>query len=135
MLFGGAADADTAYFALQNGGMAAVRLADGKILWDAPLNHTPGSRVSYAAATSAIPGAAFAAGSDGKLVAVSTADGSKLWEFDTARDFDTVNKVKATGGSFGSAGPTVAGGMVFVGCGYAVLFGKPGNVLLAFGVE
>ena len=68
-------------------------------------------------------------------MAVSTADGSKLWEFDTARDFDTVNKVKAAGGSFGSAGPTVAGGMVFVGCGYAVLFGKPGNVLLAFGVE
>ena len=135
VLFGGAADADTAYFALQNGGMAAVRLADGKILWDAPLNHTPGNRVGYAAATSAMPGAAFAGGSDGKLLAVSTADGSKLWEFDTARDFDTVNKVKANGGSFGSAGPTVAGGMLFAGSGYAVLFGKPGNVLLAFGTE
>ena len=132
VLFGGAADAETAYFGLQNGGMAAVRLADGKILWDAPLNHTPGSRVTYPAATSAMPGAAFVGGSDGKLMAVSTADGSKLWEFDTARPFDTVNKVKASGGSFGSAGPTVAGGMVFAGSGYAVLFGTPGNVLLAF---
>ena len=30
VLFGGAADADTAYFALQNGGMAAVRLATAR---------------------------------------------------------------------------------------------------------
>jgi polyvinyl alcohol dehydrogenase (cytochrome) len=52
------------------------------------------------------------------------------------RDFDTVNGVPAKGGSFGSAGPVVAGGMVFVPSGYpGTLRGTPGNVLLAFGVE
>jgi hypothetical protein len=29
-------------------------------------------------------------------------------------------------------GPTVAGGMVFVGSGYSTIAGQPGNVLLAF---
>jgi hypothetical protein len=42
----------------------------------------------------------------------------------------------ARGGSMGAPGPTVAGGMVFVGSGYiGVRNGTPGNVLLAFGVE
>jgi hypothetical protein len=36
----------------------------------------------------------------------------------------------------GSAGPTVAGGIVFMGSGYAVFSGEQaGNVLLAFSVE
>jgi hypothetical protein len=47
-----------------------------------------------------------------------------------------VNKVAAKGGSMGAPGPTVAGGMVFVGSGNpGVRNGMPGNVLLAFGVE
>ena len=52
------------------------------------------------------------------------------------RDFETVNKVAARGGSVGASGPTVAGGMVFVGAGYpGVQEGIAGNVLLAFGSE
>ncbi|MEI9965911.1 MAG: PQQ-binding-like beta-propeller repeat protein [Caulobacteraceae bacterium] len=132
MLFGGAADHEAAYFGLTGGGMAAVDLATGDTRWMVPLDAKDGARVSYPAAASAIPGAALVAGDDGRLLAVSTADGSELWGFDTARPFDTVNKVEAHGGSMGSAGPTVAGGMVFVGSGYAITFGKPGNVLLAF---
>ncbi len=31
--------------------------------------------------------------------------------------------------------PTVAGGMLFVGSGYGVVTDKPGNVLLAFGLD
>ena len=132
MLFGGAAGPDAAYFGLTGGGMAAVRLSDGKRLWLSPLAWVEGSRVGYPAATSAMPGAAFVGGSDGGLFAVDTADGHTLWTFDTAKGFDTVNGVRAAGGSMGSAGPTVAGGMLFVGSGYAVAFTKPGNVLLAF---
>ena len=48
----------------------------------------------------------------------------------------SVNKVPAHGGTIGSAGPVVAGGMMFVGSGYG--FGgndKNGNVLLAFSAE
>jgi polyvinyl alcohol dehydrogenase (cytochrome) len=135
VLFGGAADPDTAYFGLQGGGMAAVRLADGKLLWFSPLGWTPGGRQSYQAATTAIPGAAIVGGTDGHLVAVSAADGHTLWDYDTGRSFETVNKVPANGGSFGSAGPTVAGGMLFAGSGYAVIFTRPGNALLAFAPE
>ena len=67
------------------------------------------------------------------LRALSTADGKVLWQFDTVRPFDTVNGVPANGGSIGSAGPVVAGGMLFVpsGC-VGVRNGIPGNVLLAF---
>ncbi len=44
-------------------------------------------------------------------------------------------RVPAHGGSIVSAGPTVAGGMLFVGSGYGVVAETPGNVLLAFGVQ
>jgi hypothetical protein len=32
-------------------------------------------------------------------------------------------------------GPTVAGGMLFIGSGYSTVAGQPGNVLLAFAAE
>ncbi len=132
MLFGGAADQDVAYFGLQGGGVTAVRLSDGEKLWLTPLDAVNGARVAYPAATSATPGLVWLAGSDGVLSAVSMADGRRVWRFDTTGDFDTVNKVAAHGGSFGSGGVTAAEGMVFAGSGYAVSFTKPGNVLLAF---
>ena len=70
------------------------------------------------------------------LYAVSAADGKPLWEFNTARDFETVNKVAAHGGAITSTGAVIVGGMVFVGSGYAINAGASGgNVLLAFGIE
>ena len=79
-----------------------------------------------------MPGVIFVAGSDGKLHAVSTADGHSLWEYDTAREFKTVNKVPARGGAINSIGPSIANGMLFIGSGYAVTGTNSGNVLLAF---
>src|SRR2546428_372363 len=85
--------------------------------------------VSDAAGATVIPGVVFASGSDGKLTALSVTDGKKLWEFDTARDFETVNKVKANGGSIRSIGPVIVGGMMYIGSGYGVSGGdKTGNV-------
>jgi polyvinyl alcohol dehydrogenase (cytochrome) len=67
------------------------------------------------------------------LRALSTTDGKQLWQFDTVRDFMTVNGVAARGGAMGAPGPTIAGGMVFLGSGYTGLGnGRGGNVLLAF---
>jgi len=53
----------------------------------------------------------------------------------TNREFGTVNGVPAHGASMSGAGPVVAGGMVLVGSGYGALGGRPGNMLLAFGVD
>ena len=58
-----------------------------------------------------------------------------IWEYDTNGEYDTVNGVEAQGGSINGPGAVVVDGMVYVSSGYATFGGRPGNVLLAFGVE
>ena len=131
--FGGAADAQAAYFGLKTSGVAAVDLATGKKKWFTPVEvKDPSGLFGETAALSEIPGVVFSGGWDGVLRAFSTEDGHPLWEFNTAREFKTVNGVAAKGGSMQGPGPTVAGGMLFVGSGYIFGAGTPGNVLLAF---
>jgi len=133
VLWGFAADEQTAYFGLTGGAIAAVDLMTGTKKWMVqPLGSD--SRVSFGSATTLMPGVVFQGGADGTLLALSTEDGRTLWKFDTNRQFDAVNKVATKGGSITAPGPTVAGGMVFVGSGYSVIGGLPGNALLAFGV-
>jgi polyvinyl alcohol dehydrogenase (cytochrome) len=134
-VWGGATDAQYAYFGLNAGGVAAVRVDTGRPAWHTPLNSTPDRPVTHSAAITVIPDVAFIGGSDGRLTAISTTDGSALWSYETAREFDTVNAVPARGGSISAAGPTVSGAMLFVGSGYGVVDGMPGNVLLAFGLD
>ena len=134
IVWGGAADQQNLYYGLTRGGMVAVSLATGKQVWYTPLAQ-PGKRVNNSAATSLIPGVAFVGGSDGRVHALSTADGKILWEYDTAHEFDTVNKVPAHGGAISSAGATIVNGMVYIGSGYAVTGANSGNVLLAFAAE
>ena len=83
---------------------------------------------------SAIPGIAFSGSVDGHLRAYSTRDGKIVWDFDTVRTYDTVNKIPARGGSLNGAGPAIAGGVLVVNSGYAST-GIPGNVLLGFSVD
>ena len=64
--------------------------------------------------------------------AFSAEDGKVLWDFDTARDFQTVNGTKARGGSMDGPGAVIVNGMVYVNSGYPRFGGMPGNVLLAF---
>ncbi|HEY6922356.1 MAG TPA: PQQ-binding-like beta-propeller repeat protein, partial [Steroidobacteraceae bacterium] len=131
-IWGGAVDDSFAYFGLNAGGVAAVRLQDGQRIWYMPLSSTTEKKVAHSAAATVIPGVVFVGGSDGRLWALSSSSGQPLWSFDTARTFDTINRVPAHGGSIIAAGPTVAGGMLFVGSGYGVVTESPGNVLLAF---
>jgi len=72
---------------------------------------------------------------DGHLRAYDASTGKIVWDFDTLREFPTVNGVNAKGGSLNGTGPTLAGGMLFVNSGYGALGGMPGNVLLAFALE
>ncbi len=141
IVFGGASDEQDAYFALnQVGGMAAVDMLTGERKWFTPLApaYVPGEppRPGQSAAVTAIPGIVFSGGWDGRLRAVATGDGSVIWEYNTVRDYTTVNGVPGKGGSMGAPGPTVVGGMLYVGSGYVgVNNGLPGNVLLAFSAE
>jgi polyvinyl alcohol dehydrogenase (cytochrome) len=120
------------------GGLSALRITDGVKQWsvmpvpcatDAPAGCNP----AQSAAVSAIPGVVFASSNDGHVRAYAASDGKVLWDFNTMRDFQTVNGVKARGGSIDGPGTVIAGGMVFVTSGYSRNGGVPGNVLLAFG--
>ena len=135
VVWGGAADDQNVYYGLQSGGMVALKLATGEVAWRATLPKTGTARVINSAAATAMPGVVFLAGSDGKLHALSTADGHVLWEYDTAKPCETVNKVEARGGAIASIGPSIVSGMLFIGSGYAVTGNNSGNVLLAFSAQ
>ncbi len=131
--FGGAADEQSAYFGLRTGAVAAVQLTNGEKRWLTPIEAPTGSGPrGETAALTAIPGVIFSGSWEGVVRAFSSDDGHLLWQYDTMRDFQTVNGVKAKGGSMAAPGPTVVDGMVFVGSGYTFTTGIPGNVLLAF---
>ena len=134
IVFGGASDGEVVYYGLNQpgGGIAAVRLSDGSRPWTA---RTGTSGPGNPAATSAIPGVVFAGFSDGMLRALSTADGQALWQFNTNREFESVNGVPSRGGAIGQAGAAIAGGMVFIGSGYGTGNTGMGNALLAFGID
>ena len=135
VVWGGTADDQNVYYGLQSGGMVALKLATGEVIWRAAFPKPQGARVINSAAATGMPGVAFVAGSDGKIHAVSTADGHSLWEYDTVREFKTVNNVPAKGGAINSIGPSIADGMLFIGSGYAVTGTNSGNVLLAFSAK
>src|SRR5215831_6837816 len=137
IVWGGAADEQNAYFGLGQGGIAAVRLRDGQRQWFASLQPEGSpARPGQDGALTVIPGAVISGGWDGVLRVLSSNDGHTLWEFNTVKNFDTVNHVAAHGGSMGAPGPVVAGGLLLVPSGYVgVRNGAPGNVLLVFDVE
>ena len=150
--WGFAVDGDNAYFANSDvitpnpGGLSAVRLRTGELVWYAepppPICAGAGVRsgfmsgcdASLPAAVSVIPGVVFSGSNDGGLRAHSAESGEVIWIFDTNREFDTVNGVPASGGSLNAGGPVIVDGMVYVNSGYAFMGSRGGNVLLAFGL-
>ena len=146
-VWGAAVDQQQAYFAAADyntpgpGGLHAVRLETGARVWYAPPKQPPlcaGASVcstAQSAALTAIPGVVFSGSADGGIRAYSTKDGTVIWEFDTNQSFETVNGVKANGGSIDGPGPIIVDGMLYVTSGNGGLVGRSGNVLLAFGVD
>ena len=123
----------------KGGGLHAIDLKSGTIVWSAKPATCPATQVTcspaQSAAVTAIAGAVFSGSLDGHMRAYSTTDGRVIWDFDTAREFPTVNGKPARGGSIDATGAAVAGGLVFVHSGYNQFGGMPGNVLLAFSVD
>jgi polyvinyl alcohol dehydrogenase (cytochrome) len=125
-----------------SGSLVAIDLRTGAKRWQTE-SPTPAcawggdaSACSHAEAqaVTVIPGVAFSGSLDGHLRAYSTNGGRILWDYDTAKDFVTVNHVKAAGGSLDRGGAAIVNGVVFVNSGGSGR-GQPGNVLLAFSVD
>jgi polyvinyl alcohol dehydrogenase (cytochrome) len=122
----------------KGGGIFALRVDNGERIWQTPppgCGTRPQCSPAQSAAVTAIPGVVFSSSLDGHLRAYSTSDGKIIWDYDTAREFKTVNGIPGHGGAMDVGGPIVAGGMLFVSSGYARRSLTPGNVLVAFGVE
>ena len=110
MEFGSAVDDERAYFGVADGNQGtagelhAVRLDTGERVWVAmpkpPLcgERMRGCTPSLLAALTVIPGVVFAGSQDGGIRGYSTKDGSVIWEFDTNREYQTVNGVAAMPG-------------------------------------
>ena len=144
--WGHATDDKNAYAAISDrpkgpGLVSAVDLKTGEKLWTKLTPDTgckpgtPGCQTMMSAAISVIPGVLFAGGVDGHFRAYDTKTGEIVWDFDAAHPFETVNGVKAKGGSFDAPGPVIANGMVITPSGYGQWGGSAGNVILAFTVD
>jgi polyvinyl alcohol dehydrogenase (cytochrome) len=149
VIWGASADNKAAYFAISDwdptkpevgGGMIALDLATGNKVWSTQAPKPSclsdkGCSAAQPGPTSVIDGAVFAGSDDGHLRAYDTSTGKILWDFDTSKDFQTINGVKAHGGSIDSTGAAIAGGMVYLNAGYSRIPLMPGNVFLAFSVD
>jgi polyvinyl alcohol dehydrogenase (cytochrome) len=119
------------------GGLFALEIETGKVVWHTPHPGCvkPGCSPAQSAAVTVIPGVAFSGGVDGHLRAYATDDGRIVWDVDTEQEYNTVNGVKANGGSIDASGPVIVGGMLYVNSGYFFQGSASGNVLLAFSVD
>ncbi|MET0568417.1 MAG: PQQ-binding-like beta-propeller repeat protein [Hyphomicrobiaceae bacterium] len=124
-------------------GLYAVNLNDGTIDWkfEAAADCTPERRKFVPRCTSlfGLSGAPtvigdhiITGGLDGRVYMVERKTGKLVWQYDTAREFTTLNGVKGNGGSVDNASIVAANGLVFVNSGYGLFGQGAGNVLLAF---
>jgi polyvinyl alcohol dehydrogenase (cytochrome) len=122
------------------GSLTAIDIKTGKRRW---YMASPTTACSWTESTACwhaqvqpvtvIPGAAFSGSMDGHLRAYSTIDGKILWDYDTAKEYRTVNQLPGAGGSLQAGGAIIVNGVAYVNSGGAQ--GQPGNVLLAFSVN
>lgn len=156
--FGPAADEDKVYVGISDvlireggkPGIYALRVEDGSVVWEAPTPRLPcrwTNRFCHpgiSQAVTVIPGVVFAGSMDGRFRAYAADTGEIIWEHDTgSQPMTSVLGEPVYGGVMDGAGPTVAGGMVYVHSGYAGRQGADrqnladgdGNVLIAYSVD
>jgi len=116
------------------GALSALDLKTGTARWQtpspqpacAPAAAAPDCEHAQSQAVSVMPGAAFSGNLDGHLRAYSTINGKILWDFDTAKPYQTLNGITAAGGPLDHGGPTIVNGILYI---------NSGNTLLAFSVD
>ena len=90
------------------------------------------SLYGFSATPLSVDGAVITGGLDGRLFVFNSSSGELIFQYDTVKDYETVNGVEGYGGSIDSHSIAAGSGMVFVGSGYGQFRQVPGNVLLAF---
>jgi len=90
------------------------------------------SLYGFSATPLSVDGAVITGGLDGRLFVFNSGSGELIFQYDTVKDYETVNGVEGYGGSIDSHSIAAGSGMVFVGSGYGQFRQVPGNVLLAF---
>jgi polyvinyl alcohol dehydrogenase (cytochrome) len=116
------------------GSLSALDLKTGVSRWQtfapqpacAPVAAAADCTHAQSQAVTVMPGAAFSGALDGHLRAYSTINGKILWDFDTAKAFQTQNGVAAGGGPLDHGGASIVNGIVYI---------NSGNALLAFSVD
>jgi polyvinyl alcohol dehydrogenase (cytochrome) len=98
-------------------GLNALDPATGNVLWSTPAGKECKKAVctSVMMAPIAIPGAVLAGSVDGYIHAFDDRSGKRLWGFNTAQEFKSLNGVRGSGGVIMGAGAVMVGnGMLFV---------------------
>ena len=124
-------------------GLYAVDVMTGKRVWnyEAKPNcegergeriRNCAGRIGFSGAATVVDGVVVSGSNDGMLRAFDTQTGELLFEFDNAREFESVNGISARGGSIDNATIVAGNGLLLVSSGYALFGELPGNVLLGF---
>lgn len=125
----------------------AVNARTGRVEWSyLPRPQCEGDRpsrvknctggIGLSGAATVIDGAVVVGSLDGFLRALDATTGRLLFEYDTARSFETLNGIPGKGGSIDNASIVASHGLLFVNSGYGLMGGQTaGNVFLAFRVK
>jgi polyvinyl alcohol dehydrogenase (cytochrome) len=128
----------------QTPGLHAVNVDTGDVVWSyeskpdctgdrATRVRTCQTVIGLSGAPTVIDGVVIEGSVDGYLRAFDGATGELLFQYDTARSYDTINGVPGKGGAIDNASIVATNGLIFVNSGYALMGGQTGgNVMLAF---
>jgi polyvinyl alcohol dehydrogenase (cytochrome) len=124
-------------------GLYAVNLQDGTIDWkfevkpdctDQRKKFVPrcGSLFGLSGAPTVIGDHIVTGGLDGRVYVVERKTGKLVSQWDTARDFDTLNGVKGNGASVDNASIIAANGLLIMNSGYGLFGQGAGNVMIGY---
>jgi polyvinyl alcohol dehydrogenase (cytochrome) len=117
-------------------GLHAIDMKTGEVLWytQAPerCRDQQGCMEAYSAPVTGTDDLLLAGSLNGYLFAHDPTTGELVWEYNTAREYATINGITARGGSLDATGPVLSGDYMIVSTGYATFGQMPGNAVLVF---
>ncbi|MEX1198334.1 MAG: PQQ-binding-like beta-propeller repeat protein [Pseudohongiellaceae bacterium] len=118
-------------------GLHAIDMKTGESLWYTPAPERCGEDQrgcfdQYSAPSSSGPDFVMSGSLSGHLFAHDPETGEVIWEYDSNRQYETINGVAAQGGAFDATGPVFSGDYMIVNAGYGGFGQLPGNAVLVF---